>query len=229
MPENRITRAYAASKLDVSEGERAVVARINTDEVDRYETVIDPAGIDLKAYRSNPVVLWEHGCDFGTRGSVPIGRAAWIRYDKTDGAVVAKTIFHDDEFSDSIFRLYQAEALRGFSVCVMPREFGSPTPDEIRARPELAECRCIYRKSELGEYSAVAVPGNREALALAVSRGLWLPEALKPEAQTTPELPPLVGRRFADVLESTILGTRAESARIREEEQARADLRRGKV
>ncbi|MBU6428427.1 MAG: hypothetical protein KGR26_05425 [Cyanobacteria bacterium REEB65] len=228
-----IIRAYAA-KLDVSEGERAVVATLNTDEVDRYGTVIDPSGMDLKQYRSNPVVLWEHGQD--VRGKVPIGRAAWVKYDKASRSIVGKTVFNDDEFSDGIFRLYQSECLRGWSVNVLPREWASPSPDEIRKRPELAECFCIYRETELGEYSAVAVPGNASALALAVSRGLWLPDTLKrglgppPLVEPpVPELPPLVGRSFGDALEATILAIRASAAQARAEEQARQDLRRGRV
>lgn len=174
-----ITRAYAA-KIDVSDGERAVVARINTDTVDRYRTVIDPAGIDLTAYRTNPVVLWEHGQD--VRGRVPVARSAWVKLDKADRSIVAKSIFADDEFSDGIFRLYQADVLRGFSINGLPKEYSSPTPDEVKKRPELADASTIYRATELTEYSAVSVPGNAEALTLAVSRGLWLPESLKRSA-----------------------------------------------
>lgn len=232
-----ITRAFAA-KIDVADGERAVIAKINTDEVDRFGTVIDPGGIDFKAYRDNPVVLWEHGTD-PARGKVPVGRNAWIKHDKAARAVVAKTIFHDDAFSDGLFRLYQNDVLRGFSINGLPRSYGPPTDRERQERSDMGQCRVVYRGVELTEYSAVSVPGNRSALALAVSRGLWVPEALRgaggaddefePHLDPSPELPPLVGRRFAEVLEATLLAVRADVARAREHEDARRDLRRGVV
>lgn len=185
MPVPMITRAYEA-RLDVVDGERSVIFKINTGALDRYRTVIEPGGIDLRAYRENPVVLWDHGR--GNDGR-PIARAAWTTYMKAEGCIASKAIFLDDEFADGIFKLYQVGALRGSSVAILPdpEASGRPSPEEIRKRPELATCECIYRKSELCEYSCVAVPGNGQALALAVSRGLWLPEELR---ATTPETTP---------------------------------------
>ena len=61
------------------------------------------------------------------------------------------------------------------------------------ARPELADCYMMYRSSDLGEYSAVAVGGNQECLTLTearsvlavVSRGLTLPAELVKRAEAT--------------------------------------------
>lgn len=275
---NEIIRAYEAT-LDVSEGERAVVAKINTASVDRYGTVIEPRGIDLKAFRTNPVVLWEHGQD--ARGRLPVGRAAWVKYDRTDDSLIAKTIYNDDEFSESVFRCYQNKVLRGYSVNVLPREYSKPTPDEVKKSPDKADAWMVYRSSELAEYSAVSVPGNAEALTLAVSRGLAIPatimrslgrlappkapasasayldrlgdkwllrsvdaqvlgeystedEAIKAFEQfenppVEPELPPLVGRTFRQALDETVHMIRTEAGRVRDDQKAQADLRRGIV
>ena len=59
---------------------------------------------------------------------------------------------------------------------IVPTEQSPPTREEIRARPELADCELIYRKWDLAEYSAVAVPGNADALTMIVQRGLEISE-----------------------------------------------------
>lgn len=170
-----IARAYEATVDDVSAAQRTVTAVINTAAVDRFRTVIDPAGIDLEGYRKNPVVLWEHGKD-PTRGRLPIGRNLWIN--RGNNKLVARTEFARDDYSQTLFELYRDGALRGWSIFAIPNEkaSGKPTRAEIAARSELAECETIYRACELGEYSAVAVPGNAETLTLMTARGIWVPD-----------------------------------------------------
>jgi len=232
-----VIRAYAAT-LDVSDGDRAVVAKINTDAIDRYGTVIAPEGIDFANYRQNPAVLWMHGmCNDGK----PIGRNDWIKYDKKERALIARTIFLEDEYSDGIYRLYSGTdpVLRSFSVNVLPKmsACSSPTAEEIRKRPELAGCWMLYRESELAEYSAVNVPGNPQALALATARGLWMPgevramlapPATSPAAEV-PELPPLVGRTLDEYRDEVIRQIRSESAEKTRIAREFLDLQRGRV
>ena len=67
------SRAAESEVTDVDAGRRWVVARINTDAVDRFDTVVSPSGMDRTEFLRNPVVLWEHGKD-PVRGKVPIGR-----------------------------------------------------------------------------------------------------------------------------------------------------------
>lgn len=191
-----VTRAFDA-KIDLVEGERTIVAYINTDAIDRYRTVIVPKGAKLDNYNKNKVVLLNHDFDR------VVGKNLWIKIQ--DGRLVAKTKFPPAELSedgDRCFRMYQEGYMCGFSISFDPIDYGPPTPDEIRARPELAECRCMYRTWDLLEYSCVAVPANPEAVALAVSRGYVLPEwverAKKPSA-AKPELPPLEGRTYGQV------------------------------
>lgn len=218
-------RAYDAS-LDVSDGERTVVATINTDGVDRYRTVIVPKGAVLEPYRKNPVVLANHdGC------SLPVGRNLWIKVQKD--RLIAKTQFlpaGEDEFADKVFRLYQLGFLKAWSVGFDPIDWGKPSPEEIRARPDWAEAEIIFRKWELLEYSAVTVPGNADALTEAVSRGLSLPGWPSASASRgpfpgnippgnvappppNPGLPPLVGRTLEQVAEAMRSRARAEAQR----------------
>lgn len=174
----KLCRAYQAEVRAVDGEERTVTSTVNTASVDRYKTVIAPEGIDLMAYRKNPVVLWEHGKD-PTRGSKPIGKNLWIR--QVGSTLQAKTVFWDDEYSRSIFDMYKEGMLSGWSINVLPDPDSSspPTKEELRARPELSECRMVYRKGELAEYSAVAVPGNSETLTILEQRGIWVPEELR--------------------------------------------------
>jgi hypothetical protein len=195
-----IIRAYVARVDDVIPKERSVVSKINTNAIDRYRTTIDPKGVDLSNYNQNRVVLWEHGMD-PTRGAMPVGRNGWIRpaIGPEGPELIAKTHFHDkasgkgDEFTERLFECYRSGDLKGFSVRVCPKDgCGPPTSEEIRARPELADCYMCYRSTELAEYSCVSCPGNQECLTvnearsiLAVSRkGLTLPAELVKRAES---------------------------------------------
>lgn len=194
-----IKRAYEAT-LDVDAVERTVVATINTDAVDRYKTVIVPDGGDFTQYRSNPVVLRNHNQD------CVIGKNQWIKASK--GKIVAKTKFLPlglDPDVDKIFELYRQGFLRGWSVFGTPIDWGRPTPQELRKRPEWANAEIVYRKWILIEYSAVTLPGNADALTQALERGLSLSDwpATLPEPPK-PKLPPLIGRSFDEVLAATL-------------------------
>jgi len=166
-----ITRAFEAKIDDVKADDRSIVAKINTSGMDRHKTVILPRGGALENYRKNPVVLWEHGQD-PARGRLPIGKNQWIK--TTDDAIVAKTMFRDDDYSRMLWEAYRDEDLRGWSVMALPSEGSPPTIDEI-ARSVPKECQFVYRAWELGEYSGVAVPSNPDTLSQLVARGLWIP------------------------------------------------------
>lgn len=190
---NQILRSFTAVVDDVDASDRSIVAKISAGDVDRYNSVIESRGIGLDSYRKNPVVLFEHGKD-PNRGSLPIGRNLWIRAEKTgNGRILAKTRFASDEFSDLLWSFYRDGTMCGWSVMVLPHEASPPSREEIRSRPELAKCEIIYRLSEMGEYSATAVPGLASALSQPelrslsklVVQGFWTPSG---------EVAPLVER-----------------------------------
>jgi len=201
-----IQRAYDAATA-VDRAARTVVATINTDAIDRYRTVIVPGGGKFENYRKNPVVL----CNHGEGMSLPIGKNLWI---KADGKkkLVAKTQFlpeGKDETADKVFDLYELGFLNAWSISFDPIEGGPPTPDEIRKRPDLAECRCVYRTWDLLEYSAVTVPGNPEAVRAAHARGLALPGWPDPEPDPLAGLPPLAGRTYQQYRRDRLAAIRA--------------------
>jgi hypothetical protein len=165
---------------DVLKSKRQIVSKINTGAIDRHRSWIQTLGIDLEEYRANPVVLWEHGQE-PVRGKLPIARNGWIRIEKDGlGRLMARTDFRDDEFSRMLYDAYVDGGLRGWSIRAIPVEFGRPTREEIRSRPELEDgCDVVYRRSTLVEYSATCLPSNPETLTTLVERGLWLPDAAR--------------------------------------------------
>ncbi len=165
-----IFRTFEASIDSVLDGERAVVARINTAGVDRLKTVIDPLGCDVSHFNKTRSVLWNHGLD-PIRGTVPIG-AGWAKVRRAQRDMIGKTAFAKDEFSNQLFESYKDGTLRGWSIKAGVHQSSPPTIDEIRAMPELEECETIYRKWDLIEFSATPTPGNSDCLTMLVSRGL---------------------------------------------------------
>jgi hypothetical protein len=172
-----IIRSYDAVVENVLPGEKSVIARVGSTEIDRYGTVILPSGIDVSVYNQrNPIFLWEHGTS-KIRETLPIGRG-WAKYRHTEDDLITKCIFRADPFAQELFEFFKDGTLTGWSVRVLPHmeRCGPPTYEEVRSRPELSSCSMMFRSSELLEVSAVAIAGNRDAESILVSRGLLLPD-----------------------------------------------------
>ncbi len=172
-------RSYDAQIDSVLEGERAVVARVNTAAVDRLRTVIDPLGCDVSHFNKTRSVLWNHGGD-PIRGTVPIGQG-WVKVRRSEGDILGKTTFAKDDFSEQLFQGYKEGSIRGWSIKAGVHDASPPTKEEIRSRPELSDCEMVYRKWDLIEFSATPTPGNSDCLTMLVSRGLiTAPEGFVP-------------------------------------------------
>jgi len=180
-----VLRAFSATVDDVNTTERSMVAKINSARLDRYRTVIDPRGGDFRNYAKTPVVLWCHGKDVKNRGDLPVGRNLWIRADKgSEPKVIAKTRFHNDDFSQLLYEAYRDGDITGWSISMLPIDFGPPSERELRDRPELTDCEVVYRTWEMAEYSCVPCPGNPDCITIdearslgkLVSRGLAIPD-----------------------------------------------------
>lgn len=174
------TRSYEAKVDDVSRPRRTVTAKINTSVVDRYETVICPAGGDFRSFRNAPAVLWEHGQD-PTRGRVPVAHCSSIKYRSGEDDILAVSQFKSDPYSQEIFNDYADGTLTAWSLDFLPDQGAAsrPTSEELRSRPDWSAAKTVYRKWELTGYSAVSYPGNPEALSVAIARGLWVPDDVR--------------------------------------------------
>jgi len=136
-----------------------IEAVINTNSIDRYQSIVDPNGVDLTAYQENPVVLWQHGFD-AMIGNWPIGVVTEITKSATE--IVVKVQFDIDcELGAEIDRLYRKRILRGFSVGFIPKSY---VIEKINGQEVLR-----YTEWELLELSAVSVPANPDALSRAMA------------------------------------------------------------
>ena len=161
MPQNLTRKQYNANSLDVDTDERTVTAVISTDIVDREKEVLVPKGAIFENYLKNRVVLWAH--DYK---QPPIGKALWVKQQRNKISAMIK--FAPTEKAEEIYQLFKGGFLNAFSVGFQPLEYHQPTPDEIKKTPEWANASRIYDKWEMWEFSAVPVPANPEALAVAV-------------------------------------------------------------
>jgi len=170
--------SFGQSKAsDINEEERTVTAVISTGSIDRDGEVLDPKGMDKTNFDKNPVIPWSHNA-----GSPPIGKALWTRASPSRGPnkIIAKVKFAMTERAEEIWQLFKGGFLVAFSVGFRPLEGRRPTPDDIKSNPLLAECRFIFTKWELLEFSPVTVPANAEALAIAVkSKSITISDEMK--------------------------------------------------
>lgn len=162
----KVIKEFNCEIKDYDDKEMALTAVISTGAVDRQKESLDPDGVDLSAYRKNPVVLWAHNYDMP-----PIGKAVWAK--KQDGGIISKVRFYSSdgsvgEFAKEIYQMYKEKYLSAFSVGFIPKEVlhGSEKDYNDPKRPNRT-----YKKWEMIEYSAVPVPANPEALALAFKDG----------------------------------------------------------
>lgn len=185
---NEIRKAFGAD-ITIEEGERAVVAKISTRIVDRDGEVLMPMGCNTKEYEVNPVVFWNH--DY----AMPVGKCVAIR--RADEAIYAKTIFAsrpenhpegEEWLPDTLFSLYQQGVLKAFSIGCQITEARNPTKKDMDDYGDA--CRRVVSKWKLFEYSAVPLPANQEAVALAVSKGLVGADTARKLFGETPPAPP---------------------------------------
>lgn len=130
---------------------RTFTAIGSTPMLDRQDDIVDQAGWDLEHFKNNPVIPWAH--DYS---QPPVARA--IEVGVVDG--VLKFTYQAPpatmyEFADLIWNFYRNQYMFAFSVGFIPKEIQGNV---------LTEC-------ELLEISAVVVPANAQALALAYKSG----------------------------------------------------------
>jgi HK97 family phage prohead protease len=140
-----IRKSYLMEKGEVNEPERSIVARVSTADRDRDGEIVEPKGIDLKEYQSNPVLMWAH-----RYSDPPVGKCLWSKVDET--GLICKFQFAKTQFADEIYTLYKDGYLKAFSIGFIPLDYD---------REEK-----IHRKASLLEVSCVPVPANQNALVL---------------------------------------------------------------
>ena len=174
-----LIRKTLETKLTAEPGERAVVARISTSDVDRDGDVILPSGIDTTDFNKNPVVLMQHRADMP-----PIGRAVQIQ--TSSKHVKAKVIFPERPAMlgplagwppDEALAYYQSGLLNAFSIGFVIEPDGARHASTKDIANHGDGCKRVITRWKLLEFSAVSVPANQNALAMAVSKSqTWFKE-----------------------------------------------------
>lgn len=148
---------------DINEADRSFTAVASDDSTDRHGENIQQDGWDLGNFLKNPVVPWGH--DYY---NPPVAKATEIGIE--NGKLMFKPKFATIEelssdpknpsdwakFVDTIYQMYKGGYLRAFSVGFIPKEMDGDT----------------FIKQELLEVSAVTIPSNPNALALAYKEGV---------------------------------------------------------
>jgi hypothetical protein len=137
---------------------RCFTAIGSTPVVDRQGDVVEQDGWDLENFKNNPVIPWAH--DYY---QPPIARATSVGV--SDGVLQFVCQFPPEglyPFADTIWNLYRNQFMFAFSVGFIPEE-----PEEGYSWDGNTFAKC-----ELLEISAVVVPANPQALALAAKMGV---------------------------------------------------------
>ena len=135
-------------------------AVINTNEIDRYGTIVEPRGCKADNFKKNPVLLWAHGHDERV-GTIPIGNVPALRISENE--IEADVCFDADEPGAGFGRKYASKKLRGFSIGFLP----------VTMAFEMIDGKEVMRflEWELVELSAVGVPANPSCLARDMEAG----------------------------------------------------------
>jgi len=133
---------------------------ISTEELNRYGFRILTSGIDLQAYKKNPVLCWDHY----TYGRLPIGKVENLRIDNNQ--LLGDPVFdEDDDFAAAAKRKFDKGMLNACSMGISVTETSTDPAYLIPGQTRGTVTRC-----ELREVSMVVVPANRSAVKLSADQ-----------------------------------------------------------
>ena len=140
-------------------GERQVEVIISTSDEDRDRDVVVPAGISLKNYNKNPIVLFQHDA------RRPVARTIALSIGSSE--VMARAQFPAAgmcEDSDEVYNLVKEMILNTASIGFIPKVWEPRMPEAPWAGQ-------TYKEVELVEWSFVSVPSNPNAVVIGRSLG----------------------------------------------------------
>jgi len=160
-------KAYSGQiAIDPNE-ERTIIAKISTINTDRDMEVIDPQGVDITQFMTNPVVLWDH-----QHSDAPIGKI--LKIEKTKQAIYAKIKMATTQKATEVWKLIKGGFVKACSIGFIVNEnITKGTQKFIEKAKELGadidNTVNIITACELVENSFVSIPSNRDALITAIS------------------------------------------------------------
>jgi len=184
--ETRDGYEYEGKEKEYEEKENDIFTFVvSTPEVDRYGTIIVPAGIDYTAYLANPIVLAQHDSD-----QWPIGRCLGFAMNGENLEATIQIECVTDE-GKKLTKLINAGYVKAVSVGIIPSEYEEQTIEGKKVT--------VYTKSELVEFSVVSVPANRQAL-LKKSLKTLIKDSINKYKKETRMLTPEIEAKIADEL-----------------------------
>lgn len=149
-------KLQAKAITDIVDGKLLAVA--SEEVVDRDGDILTIDGWDLKNFKNNPVLLYQHNL---TGRTLPIGRAKTIGYRDVGGK---KKLVFEPEFEEIteegkiVAEFYKQGFMKAWSVGFIPKDAEKLSPDGEWPP------RYKYNKQELIEISAVPIPALPSAV-----------------------------------------------------------------
>ena len=155
MPKGPVHKSGVAYEV----GEREAVFIASTNAPDRHGDIVEQ-NWDLKDFRKNPVLLFQHDS-----AALPIGKVSKIWTDGGKTFAKAEGVPQGiDDLADKVWKFIKSGFLSAVSVGFKP--IAQPEPRRDKDGNWLG---FIFPKNALLELSVVSVPANAEALAIAKS------------------------------------------------------------
>ena len=151
-------RRTLIARTEALADQRQVRVTVSTETLGRDNLVVVTSGIDLTAYRNNPVVLWDHD------PAMPVARAITIGPVGAD--LVALAQFPAEGISqkaDEIYGLIRSRIVNSASI-----GFDSVEAEPLDPKNPYGAQRII--RCELAEFSFVSIPALPDALVTERSR-----------------------------------------------------------
>ncbi len=154
---------YREVSVEPDEGQSRVFNFVASDEtVDSYGDIVRADGWDLRRYKRNPIVLFNHS------SMLPVGFSPKVGINgKRLEATIRIAEEGTSELIDTVYKLMKQRILRAVSVGFR----ATVTPIPIRDKEDRIT-GFEFNGQELLENSIVSVPANPNALALAKSWGV---------------------------------------------------------
>ncbi|KAA0576685.1 HK97 family phage prohead protease [Azospirillum sp. Sh1] len=191
---------------------RQVRVICSAPEVDRAGDMVVQSGIDLTAYRTNPVVLWQHDPDRPIARCVEIGVA--------DGKLTALVQFPpagDDELADLIFNRVKNKVVNAVSIGFMGKDLSALDP----ANPPRFDANGCnlgggvkYETCELAELSFVSVPAVRGALVVERSGTVSIDAAELAKLRAAASVPQKLANEFRTMAKTAQKGVKGQILRL---------------
>ncbi len=153
----------------VNESKCEVMSLISSPGEDRQGDILLPLGCDLTEYKTNPVVLFNHGKNW----ALPIAMALSDQGECTvqpreDGIYATSKFIQSNAFAMEVFDMCVKGYLRGWSVGFQA------FPDGVKKvrNAQTGAVNTVFERYKMFEYSATPTPVNAEALTVAVQKSL---------------------------------------------------------